>query len=1702
MPNGDREHKRKQDAWAREQARHEELRVFGQDVFDQQGNLKPDALNAYRQVQQRVKQQAAVQTGPKTEPIVPPSIPVPEPLPPWQTPWLQQEVPPIIDELPSAFPGTIGPMAQTIGPMAQVASQVPGVASQIPGLAADFVGWLGRQGQPADPGYRGWQARRDPALPPPPPAGELPAPGEEALTRESVKKMYGAALPFWGWATSPFTKEERPGLGEVAEKLVGGFTEMAERLQRPAVAQVLGKQPDLPFDLLSDPWIGNERVKQLADQYFEKLVADKGGSDKISTLDRTRARFRANELAYKQAIGEGAVSPFQLTTGDIALDPLNVALAGTGGAGITLGASARIAAKEAAKEAAKKLAREAAEAAAARAARESQIVAQTLATTPSQVRRPVAGLFPTPPKPPISPVQAPLDPDVMARTAQQLEFPPALDPYPRFMPDQPLSRNLGVQSQFPEQGVLPGMLEETAERIGMDPSIRVPGMLEEIAGLDPMEQATRDQLQRWISGTNVPYPREVFRPQKALIPPGKTPASRFGVQAARQEEVRKAIPGVERDAAVALADTPIRPPGQIDPVISAPVPGNRFLASFRSLDEIVPEVAFEANPFFRTVVAGLGLDPSRAAKSAAAKLMVAYVRQKSSTEELIETTVAAALDYHTRWFGKLGEVGQLASKRRLDEPVRIRPNGTAGNTGAIWNDVFANPDKFKTKLTDREIAYIDDYRAVIEEADNLRVSHSLPSLDRSASKPDGWFYIPRIVEEIKGASVRPGRTKPHLERFYDDAADGVAAGIKYLNSPRETLKLHLKTTYNEISQSQLSDAMEKLLISPSEFIPSNITSAYASAADALRAAKDGLKGIRAGAATAAERKALAAERKLARDRVEEAKRVYGPARIKYQEASRIARQKTTAPGNIFGLDQGEINIRLWKNKFLPEEQVQELEKVLGTFAPEANINVWRQIATGLGKGLDQLAGHIRLLSATFDLGAPFIHGLPPLARHPIIWTGAFMRSFAAFFNPQVLAGYFRKNQNIIHEMNRYYVPSGDVELFTVLLPGRGLRVSDAAKRVLGKVGADRLNTELAQQFGGQARNFAAVVGGQTLGRFQSAYNMLLLQIRTEMWRALKNSSRFRGKEDEMAGYIRNMTGGLDTKALGVGPGQRRAESFWFAFSPRLLRSTIALVSDAINATVRTPLGAVGVVTKPTAKQMASFEAVAAWLAVAHAAYIATGVALDKTPQEIAEGLNPLNGKKYLSHNINGDWVGVGGQVRAITQLLSTLVASVGEIEGPRGRERQIKDLIKPDIYENPLVQFLMARAAVGGRMLGATVEGLSGGKFDALPYAHVDGPVDILKHIGKSALPFTVQGKLEGEGAAAQTAGFMGLRTSPETPGEKKQKLVSVVGKEEGLADQATNQEVLNINGYSKGTEWSKELLNERALDAPWYEQSPKVKLAVMARSDFEEYDRSSKEMAKEMNPGQAAIQKRIDDRETDRKEWMVKTLNRSYEDQPEHPWALFVDKYGAYIEAHHEAQAIDYEKMYADFPDSKTMFGIARDVQSALLYEDDEEVVREKLGSYIPLKDDDGEMNWNEYDRRIDWLKRGYSEQYLRDVKEVSRASLHPIERTYLEDRQYIKDSGYWDVAEGLAEYYGLTKELNTYNALEKTIDKIEFKEENPDFSTKVMGTKNLSRQKRMLRRSDDRLEKIIVEHTSGIKPISEYRPSGSIPYRKQFIP
>ena len=51
---------------------------------------------------------------------------------------------------------------------------------------------------------------------------------------------------------------------------------------------------------------------------------------------------------------------------------------------------------------------------------------------------------------------------------------------------------------------------------------------------------------------------------------------------------------------------------------------------------------------------------------------------------------------------------------------------------------------------------------------------------------------------------------------------------------------------------------------------------------------------------------------------------------------------------------------------------------------------------------------------------------------------------------------------------------------------------------------------------------------------------------------------------QLAEYVKNLTGGLDQKTIGIGANQREIEGLFLAFSPKLLRSTVALFSDAFR----------------------------------------------------------------------------------------------------------------------------------------------------------------------------------------------------------------------------------------------------------------------------------------------------------------------------------------------------------------------------------------------------------------------------------------------------------------------------------------------------------------------------------------------------------
>jgi len=297
-------------------------------------------------------------------------------------------------------------------------------------------------------------------------------------------------------------------------------------------------------------------------------------------------------------------------------------------------------------------------------------------------------------------------------------------------------------------------------------------------------------------------------------------------------------------------------------------------------------------------------------------------------------------------------------------------------------------------------------------------------------------------------------------------------------------------------------------------------------------------------------------------------------------------------------------------------------------------------------------------------------------------------------------------------------------------------------------------------------------------------------------------------EAEIAQEIRNLTGALDSRALGVGPNQRAVEGMFLAFSPRLLRSTVALVKDAtFNPT--SPVG------------RRALRSLAVLASGATSIYVQTGFALGKDWEDIQAGLNPLNGKRFLSHKIGDDWIGVGGQVRAISQLIAGI--TIGAFTEP-------SSLISMDRYNNPLLKFLSGRGAPITETVGAVAERITG--RDALPYEEIDGNLDLVKHIGTQGVPFVIQGKLEGEKALTLLAAELGARTQAGNVYDER--------------EVARNQAMLRLGfikekgSFSSGWQAAQERIGwrqlgpkERVMD--WEELNTFQKKEVMRQAELED---------------------------------------------------------------------------------------------------------------------------------------------------------------------------------------------------------------------------------------------------------------------------
>jgi len=1052
-----------------------------------------------------------------------------------------------------------------------------------------------------------------------------------------------------------------------------------------------------------------------------------------------------------------------------------------------------------------------------------------------------------------------------------------------------------------------------------------------------------------------------------------------------------------------------------------------FVFDIPTMESVVKQIVTAENPALANLAKSTGINPSAAKTTPTEKAVIAYLRQESSIDELIEVTLQAGLDSHAGYkklFGKLPVgFGRI--------PIKIDKDGIVEGTGTVWNDVFSDPKAFADDLSDAAMAYINDYQAIVNQIENLRVAHGLKSV---AKDRNGLYYIPRQVDAkddipiLRDSDSHQARTYELLATegmigHYDEATGTFIDQVSYLANPRETLKIHLKAAYREILDDQLATHLIDNNIGTTvtdalEEIAPKVVGRFNKATKAVANTKKKLKQLNAKlpldpfevdpsllkASTLDWNQRKIKGYKALNDEIEATRKQLGKdeaelgrakaARAKQLKSLRNAGAET---GSIFGDAPENIGIKVWRDKIFKQEDWDELKKL---FDSKYGDSPWKVLRV-----IDRIGQSIRFLSSGFDLGAPFIHGLPVLFRHPDVWRKATAAHYAAFFDPSVQSRMIRDNLQTYQEMAYYGIPIGDVEIFSAIKRGGGLNPKDLEKMLAKKfpsVTNSKIlkDTMLGKGIKGTYRG-AGFATGQVTGRFQASYSSFLATSRMLMYKGMRDSWLKSGNADstlpELAAYIRNMTGGLDSRALGVSANIRAIESTWLAFSPRLLRSTFALVSDAVSYLPSEVKGKITGKAVASARQQAAFKALGAYLVGSTGLYLsaelslglAKGHSMERIGNDMQQGLNPLNGSKFLSVEIGGQNIGIGGQIRAITQLMGT----VGSTFVPGGKD--FKDLFTGDVLENPILQYLSYRGAVGVNAFRTILEGTSG--VDAQPFDKVDSKPDIAWHLFENSLPFALQGAMEGDNAWGIATGMLGLRTSP----------------------QSGNQEM--IERYKNY--WDSLSIQEREKYGMLKSPTKKSDMSLLFRQAAEEAD-----------PEIAEAEKRSFDESLERGDsfGLYKDKRNTLQQEKDLKIQESFNEHG-FSKQFRE----DVSKAYLIYA---TQMKSLNETNEELLSEFDEENPNQHpfniaVDEYFTtleapgLEKVTGEFDFNEYDKRLEQLQESeIVRPYFDQIVTFLRNNKSPIEQELDRDREKLRP--YWDIIDAVVEEENFVEEYEIYNS------------------------------------------------------------------------
>ena len=433
-------------------------------------------------------------------------------------------------------------------------------------------------------------------------------------------------------------------------------------------------------------------------------------------------------------------------------------------------------------------------------------------------------------------------------------------------------------------------------------------------------------------------------------------------------------------------------------------------------------------------------------------------------------------------------------------------------------------------------------------------------------------------------------------------------------------------------------------------------------------------------------------------------------------------------------------LQFLKGLYFREEDVVAIEKALLPFDTSGGI-IGRTQSFFL-RDVPAAGDIARVLKAGFDFGAPFLQGIPLLARRPDIWAKATVRHYKIAAKGRGFhQAYLQKNIDVVREMVELNIPlgAGATDYFNALHKGGAMeQLGGFINTRLGVdaaiAGDGRLAKKAGQAVKGTGEKFMTV--GKT---FEASFEGFNDYARIEMFKALRNTAaKSEGGMQELAAFIRNMTGALDSTALGVSQSQQAFERGWMFFSPRYTRASLALMADAFQGGLR------GQQARQTFVQMATGGAVA-YMAFAEA----LGQPIKLDPRPVGEG---GDGAKFMTVEINGQNVGIGGFWTSMIRLIGN--TATWDVDSPAA-------LIKPSTRDNPIARWLRSRSAPttglatdwwnGANFLGESIEGAGGWS----------------QHILKQTLPFTIEnavfedGPIFGRLTAGVPAEFAGGRTFP-----------------------------------------------------------------------------------------------------------------------------------------------------------------------------------------------------------------------------------------------------------------------------------------------------------------------------------------------------